>query len=171
MISIGTYLILPACSFICYEDLKDRAVHWWWFLILFIGSLIHALACTDAVSVLRSTGSNLVFVALMFLGIALYISLRARNWTNPFIAHFGLGDLLFMVAISPIAATVNFIPLLLAGLFISVVTWYLTSLFMRSTVPAAGLLAAFLLFGILLIESRSGHSLYDPLLIAELIHG
>lgn len=139
--------------------------------MLGIGISCTAIKCIDPNQVLLISLQNVLFVSLLFLGLTVYLCLRSNRFINPFREHIGSGDMIFLIAIVPLASTSNFIPIIIIGLALVAIIWSVVSRFSKSSVPAAGLLAFYVLTLIITDFHRVDISLYDELLVASLLNG
>lgn len=83
---------------------------------------------------------------LLTLGIlTLYMSLKSKKFLNPFLHYFGLGDLLFYIAVSPLFLLKNYILFFILSLVFSILMQFGLKKFIKeNTVPLAGFSALFL---------------------------
>src|SRR5688500_11436731 len=89
-----------------YQDCKYRAITWFVFPLLAVVALLIFVQLNGA---WKALGLNLIFVLVVMSCPFGYISLREKKLTNIFAQHFGLGDLLFFIAVCPLFAPSNFI--------------------------------------------------------------
>jgi len=98
-------------------------------------------------------GLNLIFVIVVMSVLFLYVSIREKKLTNIFENHFGIGDVLFFIAVSPLFSTTNFVlffisGMILSGIFhlaISQMGHYVAKSTTEKTIPLAGYLAVYVL--------------------------
>lgn len=84
------------------------------------------------------------------------MALKAKQWKNPFEHFFGLGDLLFYLAIAPLFAPYQFMVFFVLSLIFAVISQKLTEKWMtEKTVPLAGF-SALLTFIIILKDMFFG---------------
>lgn len=119
---------------IFYQDLKMRAI--WWFLppVLFAGlSLIFRESLVVA-------GMNIAFLATLLTALTIYVRIRFGSW-NLFRQYFGIGDALFLAAVSPMLPTTYFVWFFTAGTLCSLVAHLVVTAFRKQdTIPFAGYL-------------------------------
>ena len=102
---------------IFYQDQKERMVYWWLFLIAITGfSSLHIVEVGWLQFGIHSA-FNIGLVGLMLLILVGYVKLRFQTFDLQSV--FGLGDMLFLAALSVGFATVSFITLLVFGLLFS----------------------------------------------------
>jgi len=81
------------------------------------------------------------------------MSLKSKKFLNPFEHYFGLGDLLFYVAVTPLFLLKNYILYFILSLIFAILMQFgLKKIIREETVPLAGFAALFL-FIILLKDS------------------
>ncbi len=145
MITGITILICIVLLIISVQDIRSREVDYWVFPALLIGSIVWLYFQGNAP---RWVGPlmNLGFVSVLFLSLVLYVSVKRRKLTNVFKADFALGDLLYLVCITPLFATRNMILYVILGMVFSLI---LHLIFKKKngvdTVPLAGYLSIFLI--------------------------
>jgi len=126
-----------------YQDWKFRAISWLVFPLITIVALLIFLQPGGAWS---NLGSNLTFVIVVISSLFIYVSMREKKLTNIFENHFGIGDALFFIAISPLFGSSNFILFFISGMILSG-TFHLIILkrVNQKTIPLAGYLAVYVM--------------------------
>lgn len=126
-----------------YQDWKFRAISWILFPV--IGGI--ALWSFYSVSLpWKIVLTNLVFVFVVIAFLMLYVSVKRGKPTNIFKVDFGLGDLLFLIAITPLFIGLNYILFFISGMFLSgIIHWILSFSKENSRIPLAGYLAVYLI--------------------------
>jgi hypothetical protein len=136
-------IALPLLFLIFFQDIRTRAI--WWFLppVLFV---LFVIGRRSELTVAQ-TVCNILFVTLMIAFIVLYTRLRFGKLENPFKAYFGLGDYLFLLALTPLFPLRGFIWFFTAGT-VCVLAIHLCMLLIRksSTIPYAGYFSLFTAF-------------------------
>ncbi|WP_152537375.1 hypothetical protein [Aquimarina pacifica] len=135
---------------ITYQDLKDREVYGFVFLIL-IGLLgvLHYKSVMD-IHFFYAVAINFGVIFLVLLGAYIYTIFRIKK---PFFSQvFGLGDLLFFLALAIGFPTITFTILLVFSLLFSLLIWgVLKNNSKYNTVPLAGYMSVFI--GVVFIVS------------------
>lgn len=145
MITLIYILILATLIFIVIQDLKDFAISLFLFPILFgLSIAMWYLMGFNFNDIL----SNLLFISMLITSLIVYISIKEKKLTNIFINHFGLGDLLFFIAISPLFSNINFVIFIISGMIFILVFHSIISLIFKnktqSKIPLAGYLSIYL---------------------------
>lgn len=126
-----------------YQDWKFRAITWLVFPLIISVTLLIFWQLGFNWKIL---GSNLIFVTIVMLVLFFYVSLRERKFTNIFENHFGFGDVLFFIAISPLFGITNFILFFISGMILSgIVHLIFSKNSTKQTIPLAGYLALYVL--------------------------
>lgn len=125
-----------------YQDWKYRAIHWFVFPLLAIVSVLVFLWLDLAWEII---GFNLIFVTLVIGCLFLYVSLKEGRLTNIFAKHFGIGDVLFFLAVTPLFSVSNFILFFITGMFLAGIVHLVISRNKPSTVPLAGYLSIYII--------------------------
>ena len=90
--------------------------------------------------------SNAMFFIIILGILIVYMSLKNKKIINPFTNYFGLGDLLFFIAVTPLFLTYNYILFFIISMIFSIVLQLLFKKVMKdNTVPLAGFSALLLL--------------------------
>ena len=134
-------LILITLIYIAIQDFKEREIYL--FLVVGLGVLllIYRLQITYYKIFLLESLLNLSLIAVLVGTLSIYSKLRLK--TNLF-KVFGLGDLLFFIAISLGLATIPFFVLFVFSLVFSLIIFLALKKRLRfKTVPLAGLQAVF----------------------------
>jgi hypothetical protein len=126
-----------------YEDWRYRAITWLVFPLLAIVTLLIFMDLSGNWKVL---GSNLIFIGAVMISLIAYVSVKSRAITNIFVHHFGIGDLLFLVAVAPLFAADNFVLFFISGMMFSGLVHFFTgNRITAKTIPLAGYLAIYVL--------------------------
>lgn len=153
--------LITALLFIFLQDLKYRKIH----VVLPVLVLCFSIVITGFTwPHIINAMTNLGFFAVTLCVLTIYMSLRRKAFLNPFTHYFGLGDLLFYVAIAPLFLLYNYI---LYFIFSMAFALIMQAFFKRwisvNSVPLAGLSA--ILLTALLIKD-----LFMPYAKITLIH-
>ncbi|MEO9531926.1 MAG: hypothetical protein ABJG68_15760 [Crocinitomicaceae bacterium] len=139
------------------QDWKSRSIHVLVFMVIAgiaIGKL--TLSSFD----LALAGYNCLFVFAVIGLLMVYVSLKSGKGVNIFKEHFGLGDLVFYIAITPLFGSRNFILFFISGLILSAVAHLIVILVKKdSPIPLAGYLSIYLI-GILLLDKLISTDLF-----------
>jgi hypothetical protein len=126
------------------QDLKHRHIHVLLPILLFIISYI--IFKKKQFLGYEVVAYNILFVLLTLVLLVTYMSIKNKSYLNPFENYFGLGDLLFYIAITPLFVTYNYILFFILSMLFSVVLQLVFSKSMKvKTVPLAGFSALFLI--------------------------
>lgn len=88
---------------------------------------------------------NTVFFLITLGILTLYMSLKSKKFLNPFQHYFGLGDLLFYIAVTPLFLLKNYILFFILSLLFAILMQFVLKKFIKEeTVPLAGFSALFL---------------------------
>jgi len=124
------------------QDMKSRSIHVI-LPLLIAGTGVYFFV--TAKSPLHIVAYNLTFLLITFVGLYLYLCLKARKFSNPF-HSIGLGDILFFIAIVPFFSTHNYILFFITGMLFSIIAFALLTTKSKSKyVPLAGFLALYMI--------------------------
>lgn len=88
---------------------------------------------SDYLLILRNVG----FMLLVLTALTVHMSIKNRSFLNPFRHYFGLGDLLFFIAIAPLFLVRNYMLFFILSMLFSIVLQRMTQK-KETTVPLAG---------------------------------
>ena len=132
--------------FIVYQDLKYRKIH----ILLPFFIFADAMLIVQKAPALVPIVVNIMFLLLTFGLMVLYMSLKNKAYLNPFEHYFGLGDLLFFIAITPLFVLRHYIAFFIAAMLFSIAFQLILAKFRKMhTVPLAGFAAVLLLLTII----------------------
>lgn len=153
MVCFFSLLIVALLVSIAYEDFKHRAIHW--FLPPALFALLFAVNSYEisCVNLFKATATNAAFVLLQISLAIIYFSVKERRFVNIFALYFGIGDLLFLLAICAGFSPINYIAFYISSLLLTVIASIISGIQARGPkhqIPLAGIqailfLAVFLL--------------------------
>lgn len=137
-------IILLFCLLLVFiQDWKFRKIHV--VLPLAIFAISFFLIPIKKYQLTEIVLYNTVFFLITLGFLTLYMSLKSKKFLNPFLHYFGLGDLLFYVAISPLFLLKNYILFFILSLVFAIIMQFGLKRFIKeNTVPLAGFSALFL---------------------------
>jgi hypothetical protein len=145
---IIAFLVL---AIIFYEDLRHRAVHWFWFPVLFGTFFLYSVQWLPWKEWLVVLGINLVFLLLQLGLITLYFSLRNKRLEVITQGFLGWGDVLFMVCACACFNLANYMVFHVFSLVFALLSALFIPRLKQKGIPLAGL-QAFLLLAFLLLS-------------------
>lgn len=131
---------------IFYQDVKERLVHWWLFLIFGVSGIVSNYLSSSGDFIINISGSIVVVTLLLFM-LGIYLRIVKNVSLKELESQIGLGDILFIIAWALSYNPFVFIYLYIAGLIFSMIIHkFIVSRFQpKSHVPLAGLSALFLI--------------------------
>jgi len=150
-LKIALAILLLCLVLIFIQDIKHRKIHVILPIVIFIVSFfLIPLKKYDLLEILLFN-TGFFFITLGIL--TLYMSLKSKKFLNPFEHYFGLGDLLFYVAVTPLFLLKNYILYFILSLVFAILLQFgFKKIIREETVPLAGFASLFL-FIILLKDS------------------
>ena len=140
IVFIGLLLCL---LLVFFQDWKYRRIH--------VGLPLAIALCSIYIIhhenrfLLKSIAFNLSFLGLTLSILTIYMSVKNKQFSNPFQNYFGIGDLLFYAAIAPLFLLQNYILFfILSMIFAIALQLGLKKIIKEDTVPLAGFSALFL---------------------------
>lgn len=150
-IFLGILIII--CGMICWQDLRQRAVHWILFPLLLVFSFLLSKNTVDSTQWLF----NLMFLIFLMAGLTLYLTLKSGKLINITQGFFSWGDIFFLIAVIPLFDFTSYMLFFTVGTLLTLVTHGLTMVFRsQQTIPYAGYMAIFCSL-YLLFEVQSQH--------------
>lgn len=137
---------------VCIEDMRYRAVHWFWFPLLTVILLISKLADSSNsvyMNMLLPAAFNISFILIQFLLVTIYFSIKNNRLINITNGLLGWGDICFIASISFYLSPINFVLFYIVSLIIILIGWLLYSFFNQNKqqrIPLAGLQAVLFVF-------------------------
>lgn len=114
----GIFMVLAG---MVYQDLNYRGIYWWMFPALLLLLATSTIQVLDFSVMISQVIKSILFLGLQFLVLTVYISIRQKKMTNIFDGFFGLGDLLFLVAVSFGFSFLNYVLFYLLSLMVVVI--------------------------------------------------
>lgn len=142
VIKILTLIVL---LLIFVQDVKERSVYWFLFPVLvmlfFLTHLLeHHLFADTWLPVLI----NISFLALQFVLVSVYFSVKNKGWVNITTDLLGLGDILFLVSLAFYLSVLNFLFFYIVSLIVVLLVWVFWQAIAKEKgkqIPLAGLQA------------------------------
>lgn len=140
--------IAPAILLLCLivifiQDWKYRRIHIVLPIVIF--SLSIFLISIKNIGLIKVIAFNSGFFLITLSILTAYMSLKSKKFLNPFQHYFGLGDLLFYVAITPLFLLKNYILFFILSLLFAIFLQFGLKKFIKDeTVPLAGFSSLFL---------------------------
>lgn len=150
--NITFFIVLLICLLILFfQDWKYRSIHIVFPILIFLSSYFiiqRENKLSHQIMLL-----NMCFFILILSILTMYMSLKNKHFLNPFQNYFGLGDLLFYIAITPLFNLRNYILFFILSMFFAICLQFaLEKKMKQNTVPLAGFSALFL-FIVLTMDS------------------
>ncbi len=126
-----------------FQDVRSRAVFWPIFPIIF------GIACWQNYSqnLLFDLAMSSAFIAFLLFSLTAYLSLKNKQIIYIWKGFFSLGDILFIIAITPLFSWFHFIYFFTFGTIGVLLIYAITYAFVKDkSVPYAGYLAVFSIF-------------------------
>lgn len=131
-------LLIPL-SILTISDIRSRTVSSWWLMIFGILNLLFLGILDDWKRVLSRLVWNLLL--LLVMGAALWIYAKTRHKQLPEL--LGLGDVIFLVELSPAFELAEYMKLIVASSFIGILVWPLIRIIQpnKSGIPMVSVMA------------------------------
>lgn len=144
---IALILLFFSLGIIFWQDNKMRQIHIMLPVIVFLCAFIFIKCFPSKYTIIFS---NLIFLFTTFITLIVYMSIKNKKYVNPFKNYFGLGDLLFYIAITPLFLLRNYIVFFVCSMIFAIAIQYLFKKYIsQDSVPLAGLSSVLLVFIIL----------------------
>lgn len=160
--------ILACLSIICYQDMRYRAVYWICFPVLCTMLFFLKENHSGIKDSLMDTAYGMLFFGAQLLLLWVYFSLKNKKVVNITSRYLGLGDILFLIAITFYLSPVNYILFYVASLILVLIYTLTRQLFIKKDnpeIPLAGLQALLLGFCLVFSIVQPGLKLYTDVWI------
>ncbi len=134
------FSILPLFS-IAYQDFKQRAISWYWPVLLFVVSAFSGWNLYGT-EMFKNIAFNLAFLVILFSTVTIYFSIKAKKLTNIFDVFIGWGDVVFLLALVPFFHPLDFV---LFYTFSTILSLIIALTLKGKEIPYAGILSALMI--------------------------
>lgn len=135
LVLISFIAILVLCF---YQDVRFRGIHWFVFPLILVGAIMLNWNDLNPTTLLYNSG----FLAVLLLGLTLYLSLKEHRLVNITKGYFSTGDILFLIAMLPLFNFQWFILFFTLGTVITLIFHLIAAMIKpQKTVPYAGYMA------------------------------
>ena len=135
LILISFIAILVLCF---YQDVRFRGIHWFVFPLVLAGALTLNWDQLDLIVLAYNIG----FVVFLLLGLTFYLTLKEQKLVNITKGYFSLGDILFILALTPLFTIQWFVIFFTFGTIITLMFHLIASMIKpQKTIPYAGYMA------------------------------
>lgn len=123
-------------SLIFFQDQKNREIDWFLPIGLFLALFIQYNP------VIQDVVFNILIVGVLMFGLLMYTKVRFKS--SRLTEYFGLGDILVLVALTPLLKPVLFIHFITSGSVFCLMFFLIIQVFKKSTtIPFAGYLSLY----------------------------
>jgi hypothetical protein len=145
-------IIIGVLLLIFVQDIRSRSVYWVLFPVLTVLFIImHLLQHHLFADAWQPVLLNSTFLALQFLIVSVYFSIKNKQWVNITTSFLGWGDMLFLLSIAFYLSVLNFLFFYIISLIAVLLIWMLWQAVAKEKnkqIPLAGLQA--LIFSVFL---------------------
>lgn len=147
MFIAGNILSAILLGTITWQDFRTRLISAWLLPALAVVLLLGESDLVDSSTVIHNTSVNIVLLLLLFIFLMAWFSIRQKRLTFIIDQQIGLGDLLFLVAVAPVCAPLNFCLFFSASCAVTLVFGVIRALIRKplTSFPLAGVMAILLL--------------------------
>lgn len=132
-------IIFICLGAIIYQDLKYRHLHILWPIIIFITGIYDLFTKFNSQNSIMLVITNGGFLLLTFVVLVGYMGLKNKGFENPFENYFGLGDLLFYIAVTPFFMLTNYVLFFIFSMIFSIMIYLVfKKLLDKNSIPLAG---------------------------------
>ncbi|MCH2224902.1 MAG: hypothetical protein MK066_09050 [Crocinitomicaceae bacterium] len=135
------YFFIIALLIVCfYQDVKSRGIHW----IIFPGLLAASIYMAKTYISVEQILYNLMYITFMLGALTIYLSIKKGRLTFPTDGYFAWGDILFLIAVTPLFSFQSFMLFFTIGTCVALIMHVLASIIkVQKSIPYAGYMAAF----------------------------
>ena len=160
-IHVATILIL---IIVAYQDFNERKIHWILIPACFFLLYWNAIKSVGLIEAFKFTFQNFLFFSLQIILVSTYFFLKYKKSLNIINTFLGIGDVLFLLAICPGFAPVNFIIFYLITLILGLTGFLIYRKVIAVTsseIPLAGIIAISMGSLFLYKDLGRGFDIYD----------
>ncbi|MDT3403741.1 hypothetical protein QE417_002813 [Mucilaginibacter terrae] len=136
-------LIIVFLAALFFEDMRYRAVHWFWFPLLIIASFfLHYFGNLPVSIFINRISTNGGFIWAILILLTSYFSIKHRKFVNINDGLLGAGDILFWVVAGCYLSLLNFMLFYISSVILILLGWLIYQQFSESNnkrIPLAGL--------------------------------
>ncbi len=142
---IPAALIILCLLAMFLQDLRYREIHVALPVVVF-ASAFYLLYNKIGYGAVWTTVYNLVLISVIFLFMVFYMSIKTKRLVNPFRNYFGLGDLLFFIAVAPLFFLSAYLMFFIGSMVFTIICYYAFKRFIhKNSIPLAGFASLLLL--------------------------
>ncbi len=126
------------------DDCRSREIGAGWLAVFIAGVVTVSAWQYGAAGMTWNVALNTLLLVYMAAGVVLYLRVSRGRWIDPLKGHIGLGDVIFMLGLTPLTGVREYLLLLLAGMGVSLLWWGGMRIVKRRdvTVPLVGTMGA-----------------------------
>jgi len=110
-----------------------------WPILLFIAGTYSVMTNFNKDNGISLIAINSGFLLFTFSVLIAYMGLKNKAFINPFKNYFGLGDLLFYLAITPFFILANYILFFILSMIFSIIVFFIfRKIINKESIPLAG---------------------------------
>jgi hypothetical protein len=171
MLLIIHLLILLPLLIITFQDFKQRQISWFLIPLTLGGFVLRAFLYDEAI--LSSFVLNFSFIALQFVLLTIYFSMKHKRFLNIVDTYMGLGDILFFIATCAVFSPLNFIAFYISSMLLTLIAMLLyNTLSSRKTqsIPLAGAMSVGLILLMIITLLDPAINFYNDSRLLSLLH-
>ncbi|GGX27281.1 hypothetical protein [Aquimarina muelleri] len=135
-------LILLSFGVMIYQDITSRHIHIVLPILIFGISFYLNMDVIDYLDIIKSTS----FLVINFIVITVYFTIKKTKLLNPFKHYIGIGDLLFLIGVTPMFSFRNYVLFFITGMLFTLIIYAIfKKKYKQDTIPLAGYLSIFAL--------------------------
>lgn len=164
-------LTIPILLIICFQDFKNREIYWWLPVVLFLAELLLSLFSGNIKVTTGLILKNTILLITQYCFLVLYFSIKKKKLTSVADEFLGWGDILFLLAITPVFAPLNMMGFLILSICLSLILFLIKQKKNEEQylIPFAGVMSVVLILFKVYYFINPGFDLKDEYLIAELL--
>lgn len=146
MLSACYILLFLLLSMVVYQDFRFKGVYWIAFPLLLVICCIYRFLISPSL-LWENTVINFAFVLSQIALVHAYFYIKYKRIVKIINVHLGLGDILFLLCISPLFSLLSYIVFYSVSLFISLIATlvYISISKKQLLIPLAGFQAVILM--------------------------
>lgn len=133
--------IIPALI-MAVSDFRHRTISVLWLAVFGVAAIAGSLITQGAESFMTNSIINVLVLALMAAAVYLYLTIKNDRAINPTKEHIGLGDILFILLLTPMFGVREFLVFLISSFCVALLWALAVKLIAKRefTIPLVGVL-------------------------------
>lgn len=105
------------------EDYRKREINVLWLFLFVLLVIVNSIHMKSYITIMSNMFYNSLILCFLLASISIWLSIRKREFVNPFIQYIGWGDIIFLWALTPVFNLRGYLIYLIISSSISIIYW------------------------------------------------